>query len=284
MGRPVRRQVRRGPCAFPVQRCDVVGHVDRNPAQRPHGLPGIPAGLQHVADHQRDPEALADLRSAAEGQGDRKAGVVDPVQQPPQAVEHAEHARPVTTSWPPRRRQPIVPVIVTHSAGRRARQPPVSTRSGRAAGSTAPARHPHRGRREAWRSAAPRGDELGHVLLETHPRLRHVRAGVRPLAPPSPERPARPEPGLSDRVTGSGFLPRPYGEGNAAGLRCLLPRRARPGPGRPVRRGDVPQPRAPVRPVGVLDPPPPVIPAIRRAAMVCGAPVLPSSGQGRRHR
>jgi hypothetical protein len=51
-----------------VQRRNVVGHVHRNSAQDLHRLVDGPADLEHVADDERDTEALADLGPASERQ------------------------------------------------------------------------------------------------------------------------------------------------------------------------------------------------------------------------
>jgi len=112
-GRPVRSDIHRGPPAAAVQYRDVVGHVHRNFAQDPHRLVDGPADLKHVADGERDAEALADLRPASERQRDGEPGVVDSVQQPPQAVEHAEYpAAGVGRLGHHPVEQAVVPVIV----------------------------------------------------------------------------------------------------------------------------------------------------------------------------
>jgi hypothetical protein len=133
-------QVRRGPPVGTIHRGDVVGHVDRYPVQHPHGLVGGPADFQHVADHQRDAEPLANLRSAPERQRDREPGVIDSVQQPPQAVEHAQNPAAAGVRSPGHDpvEQAVIPVVVAYQRRAAPAPPPASSRSGTVADSTAP--------------------------------------------------------------------------------------------------------------------------------------------------
>jgi hypothetical protein len=93
--------------AVPVDHGDVVAHVRGDARQRRAGLGRGFAGLQHVAQDQRHAEAVADHPPPAEGQRDRKARVVHPVDQPPEPVGGAQHpaALPAGAQHQPRRRR-----------------------------------------------------------------------------------------------------------------------------------------------------------------------------------
>ena len=240
------------PAGRPVQRGDVVGHVDGDTAQYPHGLLGGLARLQHVADHQRDAEALADLRPAAEGERDGQASVVDPVEQPPQAVEHAKHP-PAGVRRPGHHRveEPEIPVVVAdqggtagqhrrlRAAGQERRRVPQCQRGG-GLGDVA----------EQGGQPLPCRNEFRQVLLKPHPGLLCRRPGVRAVEPPPPERRPGRRQVLTDLFTRFVLFERPQGKRNLApgSLRRggLFPWRGRPRPRGPVRRGDPPEPGAPV--------------------------------------
>jgi hypothetical protein len=184
--------------------------VDGQPAQRSHRLFGGPASFQHVADHERDPEPLADLGPAAEGERDGQAGFVDPVQQAPQAVGHAEHPR--TGERRPghhRVEQPVIPVVVADQ-GRAARQDRRLRASGQE-GRRVP-QCEHGGRlgvlAEQARQPPPDRDEFGHVLVEPCPGLPGGGPGARAVPPPLPER----RPGRGQVPAQLVFLDRPQGE------------------------------------------------------------------------
>src|SRR5690348_10980476 len=274
-GRAVRGQVHRGPAAAAVEHGDVVRHVHRDPAQRLHRFVRGRAGLEHVPDHQRDPEALAGLRPSAEGQRDGQPGVVDPVQQAPQAVEHAEY--PAAAPGRPGHHgveQPVVPVVVPDqggaagqdgclgAAGQERRRVPQRQR-GLGTGILA----------EHGAEPLPGGHELGHVLLEPGPGLGRGRPVAWSAVPPAPEeRPGRVEVPL-DVLAWFVLREGAQGQRDGPGLGRLLPGGIRPGRRAPlgvgpVGRADAPQPGAPVRPVGSLHPLPPVRPVRRRMLVV----------------
>ena len=194
--------------------------------------------------------------------------VVHPVQQSPQAVQHAEHpAAGVRGAGHHRVEQAVVPVVVADQRraarqDRRLRAPGeegrrVPQRQGRArvgrAGSARPSRsaaaRPARVRACAPRAGpgpGPRSDGRSRPPATT------VRTPARSLARWS-------------RIAVAGFVfgEGPQGQRDFARRGRLLPRDGHR-PGGPVGGGDPGQPAAPVRPVDALNPPLPVLPAGRR--------------------
>ena len=70
---------------------EVVGRLHRQPREHRDGVLGRRAQLEQVADDERHREAGAGGAPPAERERHAQPGVVDPVEQPPQAVAHAEH-------------------------------------------------------------------------------------------------------------------------------------------------------------------------------------------------
>ena len=127
--RPARADVRGQVLAGAVQQRQVLRRVHRDPVERRARLRDRVAGLEHVADHQRDREAVADVAAAAERQRDREAGVVDPVEQAPEAVAHADHAPPAPARQVDDPLQPLRGIVVVAHQRRAAGARPSALRA-----------------------------------------------------------------------------------------------------------------------------------------------------------
>jgi hypothetical protein len=131
------------------------------------------AGLQHVTDDERDREAVADVAAAAERERDRQPGVVDAVEQPPQAVAHPDHAAVAPLGQVDDPLEPVDRVVVVAHQHRPALARPRALRAA-----------DHESRRAVQRQQ-PRGQgvaagEVDQPLVHRH-QLGHV-VGQRALA------------------------------------------------------------------------------------------------------
>ena len=101
-----------------VEQGEVLGGVHGDRGERLARLVDVAADLEQVAHDDRDAEAVADVAAPAEGERDGEAGVVDPVEQAPQAVAHPEHpaAGPLGQVHEPLEARDRV-VVVAHEHG-----------------------------------------------------------------------------------------------------------------------------------------------------------------------
>ena len=167
------RQVGRTDIAREVDDREGVREVVRQTSQRRARLLRRLAGLEHVADDDRNPETRTDDLPASEGERDREAGIVKPVQEPPAAISRTDHrsdpARVEDRSFEPLWRIVVVP----REHGRLAPCP-----DGLRAPREVRRRRPHREEASLEVTAACKRThalvgrhELGHVLPQRPERL-----------------------------------------------------------------------------------------------------------------
>ena len=196
-----------------VEQREVLRRVHRDPRQRLARRRHVVAGLEHVADDQRDREPVADVRAPAEGERDRQPAVVHPVEQPPQAVAHPDHAPLAPLRQAHDALEPVGRVVVVAHEQRLAARP----RALRAADDE-PGRAPER-QQPGGEVAAP--GEVDEPIVGRH-QLRHV-VGERAAAGRVP-RAAPPRPPGGTRCGTSATWPR---SARASRRRAAAPRRPR---------------------------------------------------------
>ncbi len=172
--RPVRADVD-GRGVAGVGEREVVRGVHREPLECGYRLLDGVAGLEQVADDDRDAETGAAGLRSAERERDGEAGVVDAVEHAPQAVAHPEH-RPREPAVPDRRLDAVRVVVVVAderavddglaAAGEQGRRVVQAQDAG---GEVSPAGQ--------LGDVLPRRDELRHVRAERRACRRVARAG-----------------------------------------------------------------------------------------------------------
>jgi hypothetical protein len=160
-----------GEVARPIEHRDVLRGVDRDPREHPAGLRDGLTDLEHVAHHQGDAEAVADRRTPAEGERGRQPGVVDPVEQPPQAVAHPDHPAPLPLGAEDHTLEPGRRVVVVAHEQRAAARPHRLRAAGEVRGGIPHREHAGRQVAAAGQLDQPvvRAEQLRHVLAELAP-------------------------------------------------------------------------------------------------------------------
>ena len=158
---------------------EVLRRVHRDAGERRLRLGHRRARLQHVAHDDRDAEAVADVAPPAEGERDREAVGVDAVEQPPEAVAHADHAPARPRGRGDHALQPRGRVVVVADEHRRVAAAGTLRAADDEPRRTVEGEHP-RGQLVAVRQlhqAVVRRDQLGHVALQRAAAGLEARAG-----------------------------------------------------------------------------------------------------------